>query len=212
MTKIYLKWCALVEHNLCSTKKTCRTICADKIIINDFGSRAQVAFYQELYVEQYVVTDAEGGRTQVVLYQETYVEQYVATYGKVGRTQVVFYQKPYVEQYVATYGVVDRTVGIHQVPFPMCTFQTLQKYCSTGSLLLLSVNFTLSILKVSFPQTMSISCIFVFAPSFIRMDLSIVTSSTSLTFPEFLVLSSSTSLLVSFIESHFALSSARWHL
>ena len=69
----------------------------------------------------------------------------------------------------------------------------------------LSVNFTLSLLKVSFPQTMSLSCIFVFAPSFIRMDLSFVTSSTSLTFPEFLV-------LFSFIESHFALSSARCHL
>ena len=28
------------------------------------------------------------------------------------------------------------TVGSHQVPFPMCTLETLQKYCSTGSLLL----------------------------------------------------------------------------
>ena len=27
-------------------------------------------------------------------------------------------------------------VGSHQVPFPMCTLETLQKYCSTGSLLL----------------------------------------------------------------------------
>ena len=53
---------------------------------------------------------------------------------------------------------------------------------------------------MSFPQTMSISCIFVFAPSFIRMDLSIVTTSTSLTFPEFLVLFSSISLLFSFIK------------
>ena len=76
----------------------------------------------------------------------------------------------------------------------------------------LTVNFTLSLLKVSFPQTMSLSCIFVFAPSFICMDLSIVTASTSLTFPEFLVLFSSISLLFSFIESHFALSSARCHL
>ena len=52
----------------------------------------------------------------------------------------------------------------------------------------------------------------VFAPSFIRMDLSIVSTSTSLTFPEFLVLFSSISLLFSFIESHFALSSPRCHL
>ena len=43
--------------------------------------------------------------------------------------------------------------------------------------------FTLSLLKVSIPQTMSLSCIFVFAPSFIRMDLSIVTSSTLIQFP-----------------------------
>ena len=28
------------------------------------------------------------------------------------------------------------TVGSHQVPFPMCTLETLQKYCSTSSLLL----------------------------------------------------------------------------
>ena len=27
-------------------------------------------------------------------------------------------------------------VGRHQVPFPMCTLEALQKYCSTGSLLL----------------------------------------------------------------------------
>ena len=27
-------------------------------------------------------------------------------------------------------------VGSHQVPFPMCTLETLQKYCSTSSLLL----------------------------------------------------------------------------
>ena len=72
--------------------------------------------------------------------------------------------------------------------------------------------FTLSLLKVSFPQTMSFSCILVFASSFIHMDLSIVSTSTSLTFPEFLVLFSSISLLFSFIESHFALSSARCHL
>ena len=57
LTKIYLKWWrALVEHNLCSTKKTHRTIRADKSIINDFGDRAQFVFYQETYVEQYVAT------------------------------------------------------------------------------------------------------------------------------------------------------------
>ena len=55
---------------------------------------------------------------------------------------------------------------------------------------------------MSFPQTMSFSCIFGFASSFIRMDLSIVSTSTSLTFSEFLVLFSSISLLFLFIESH----------
>ena len=59
---------------------------------------------------------------------------------------------------------------------------------------------------------MNFSCIFVFASSFFRMDLSIVSTSTSLTFPEFLVLFSSVSSLFSFIESHFALSSPRCHL
>ena len=33
------------------------------------------------------------------------------------------------------YGVV-KSVGSHQVPFPMCTLETLQKYCSTSSLLI----------------------------------------------------------------------------
>ena len=96
--KIYLKWCGLVEHKLCSTKETPRTIRADKIIINDFGGRAQVVLYQETYIEQYVATYGDGGRTQVVLYQETYVQQYVVTYGMVGRTQVVLYQETYVAQ------------------------------------------------------------------------------------------------------------------
>ena len=48
--------------------------------------------------------------------------------------------------------------------------------------------FTLSLLKVSFSQTMSLSCIFGFAPSLIRTDLSIMSTSTSLTFSGFLVL------------------------
>ena len=67
------------------------------------------------------------------------------------------------------------------------------------TILLTFVTFTFE----PFSQTMSLSCIFVFAPSFICMDLSIVTTSTSLTFPEFLVLFSSIYLLFSFIESHF---------
>ena len=82
-----------MEHKLCTTKKTRRTICADKIIINDFGDRAQVVLYQETYVEQYVVTYGKEGRTQVVIYQETYIDQYMATYGVVGRTSVVLYQE-----------------------------------------------------------------------------------------------------------------------
>ena len=32
--------------------------------------------------------------------------------------------------------VISQIVGSHQVPFPMCTLETLQKYCSTSSLLL----------------------------------------------------------------------------
>ena len=32
--------------------------------------------------------------------------------------------------------VTKKIVGSHQVPFPMCTLETLQKYCSTSSLLL----------------------------------------------------------------------------
>ena len=31
---------------------------------------------------------------------------------------------------------LNMCVGSHQVPFPMCTLETLQKYCSTSSLLL----------------------------------------------------------------------------
>ena len=32
--------------------------------------------------------------------------------------------------------IINSDVGSHQVPFPMCTLETLQKYCSTSSLLL----------------------------------------------------------------------------
>ena len=32
--------------------------------------------------------------------------------------------------------MLGQHVGSHQVPFPMCTLETLQKYCSTSSLLL----------------------------------------------------------------------------
>ena len=98
-------------------------------------------------------------------------------------------------------------VGSPQVPFLMCTLEIPQKL----QYKFFALNFCYLYFR-AFSQTMSFSCIFVFAPSFIRMDLSIVTSSTSLTFPEFPVLFLSISLLFSFIESHFALSSARWHL
>ena len=90
---LYLQNLFEMEHKLCTTMKTHRTIRADKIIINDFGGRAQVVLYQDTYVEQYVVTYGKEGRTQVVIYQETYIEQYVATYGVVGRTQDVLYQE-----------------------------------------------------------------------------------------------------------------------
>ena len=103
-------------------------------------------------------------------------------------------------------------VGSHQVPFPMCTLETLQKYCSTGSLLLTFCSFYFEPSQSDLSSNYELILYFVFAPSFIHMDLSIMTSSTSLTFPEFLVLFSSISLLFSFIESHFALSSARCHL
>ena len=72
--------------------------------------------------------------------------------------------------------------------------------------------FTLSLLKVSFTQTMSLSCIFVFAPSFIHMDLSIMSPSTSLTFSGVLVLFLIIYPLSQLIESHFALSSAQCQL
>ena len=32
--------------------------------------------------------------------------------------------------------IIEGIVGSHQVCFPMCTLETLQKYCSTNSLLL----------------------------------------------------------------------------
>ena len=105
------------------------------------------------------------------------------------------------------------SVGSPQVSFPMCTLEIPQKIAVQVLLLLTLFTFTFEpFLKLSFPQTMSLSCIFVFAPSFIRMDLSIVTSSTSLTFSGFLALFSSISSLFLCIESHLALSSARWHL
>ena len=103
------------------------------------------------------------------------------------------------------YGTNNTDIG--QVPFLICTLEIPQKL----QYKFFALNFCY-LYFLTFSQTMSLSCIFVFAPSFIPMDLSIVTSSTSLTFPEFLVLFSSISLLFSFIESHFALSSARCHL
>ena len=103
-------------------------------------------------------------------------------------------------------------VGSPQVSFLMCTLEIPQKIAVQVLLLLTLFTFTFEpFLKLSFPQTMSLSCIFVFAPSFIRMDLSIVTSSTSLTFSGSLILFSSISLLFLCIESDLALSSARCH-
>ena len=57
----------------------------------------------------------------------------------------------------------------------MCTLEIPQKI----AVQVLAPNFLLSLLlslflKLSFSQTMSFSCIFVFASSFIRMDLSIM--------------------------------------
>ena len=56
--------------------------------------------------------------------------------------------RPADQKYNKLYHVIDEqwtklTVGSHQVPFLMCTLETLQKYCSTSSLLL---NFCLSLL------------------------------------------------------------------
>ena len=64
------------------------------------------------------------------------------------------------------------------------TTKILQQKFFTLKLLFI---FTLSLLNASFPQTMSLS-FFIFAPSFIFMDLSIMSTSTSFTFSEFIVL------------------------
>ena len=98
-------------------------------------------------------------------------------------------------------------VGSPQVSFLLCTLEIPQNLLHK----FFALNFGYFYF-LGFSQTMSFSCIFVFASSFIHMDLSIVSTSTSLTFSEFLVLFSSISLLFSFIESHFALSSVRCHL
>ena len=101
----------------------------------------------------------------------------------------------------------------HECPFSNVHFRNTTKILQHKffTLKLLFI-FTLSLLKVSFPPTMSLSCIFVLAPSFIRMDLSIMSTSTSLTFSGFLVLFLMIYPLSQLIESHFALSSARCHL
>ena len=101
----------------------------------------------------------------------------------------------------------------HQCPFSNVHFRNTTKLLQHKffTLKLLFI-FTLSLLKGSFPQPISLSCIFVFAPSFICMDLSIVSTSTSLTFSGFLVLFLIIYPHSQLRESHFALSSARCQL
>ena len=66
-------------------------------------------------------------------------------------------------------------VGSTQVPFLMCTLEIPQKFAAQVLALNLLLFLLLSLfLKLRFSQTMSFSCIFVFASSFIRMDLSII--------------------------------------
>ena len=67
-------------------------------------------------------------------------------------------------------------IGSTQVPFQMCTLEIPQKLFAAQVLALNLLLFLLLsfLLKLSFSQTMSFSCIFVFASSFIRMDLSII--------------------------------------
>ena len=66
-------------------------------------------------------------------------------------------------------------VGSSQVPFLMCTLEIPQKLYAVQ---VLALNFLLSLLlslflKLSFSQTMSFSCISVFDPSLIHVDLSV---------------------------------------
>ena len=63
------------------------------------------------------------------------------------------------------------SVGSTQVPFLMCT---LERNTTKIAAQVLALNFCYSALLLSFSQTLSFSCIFVFASSFICMDLSIV--------------------------------------
>ena len=57
----------------------------------------------------------------------------------------------------------------------MCTLEIPQNIAAQGLALKLLLSLLLSLfLKLSFSQTMSLSCIFVFAPSLIRVDLSIM--------------------------------------
>ena len=68
-----------------------------------------------------------------------------------------------------------KIVGSTQVPFLMCALKTPQKFAAQ----VLALNHLLSLLlsfllKLSFSQTKSFSCIFVFASSFIHLDLSII--------------------------------------
>ena len=66
-------------------------------------------------------------------------------------------------------------VGSTQVPFLMCTLEIPQNIAAQVLALNVLLSFTFEpFLKLSFSQTMSLSCIFVLAPSLIRMDLSIM--------------------------------------
>ena len=57
----------------------------------------------------------------------------------------------------------------------MCTLEIPQKFAAQVIALNLLLSLLLSLfLKLSFSQTMSLSCIFAFAPYLIRVDLSIM--------------------------------------
>ena len=64
--------------------------------------------------------------------------------------------------------------GSTQVPFLMCSLEIPQKIAAQVLALNLLLSLLLSFfLKLSLSQTVSLSCFFVFAPSFICVDLSI---------------------------------------
>ena len=65
--------------------------------------------------------------------------------------------------------VTTTTVGSTQVPFLMCTLEIPQKLAAQD----LALNFCYHLLLSLFSNN-ELSCIFVFASSFIHMDLSII--------------------------------------